>query len=325
MIVTKTPLRVSFFGGGTDLPAYCNAHVGCTLSCTIDKYVYVAVNPSFGGGVRASYSETENVTQAAVLKHDRIRECLLETGLCTDVEVVTVADVPGGGTGLGSSSSLTVGLLAAVAAFQNETPTAYNIADEACVVEMYHCQAPIGRQDQYAAALGGLRLNTYYTYSVASLQMHIPTGLQDRLLLFHTGVARSGDALLAAEQKAVETRSVCAKLTTMARQAVAGADAVRSEDWPRFGALLDEGWQLKRSLSPGISTPQIDGYYTRALQAGAYGGKICGAGGGGFLLVFAEPECHEDIKANLGELKHVPIRLTQKGSEVIYRDGGTGA
>jgi D-glycero-alpha-D-manno-heptose-7-phosphate kinase len=320
VIITKTPLRVSFFGGGSDWPAYCDNHVGCTLSCTIDKYIYVALSQSFDGGVRVSYSKTENVASTDLLKHDRIRECLLSVAWLHGVEMTIVADVPGHGSGLGSSSALTVGVLMAIVAANDGVMSPYQIADVASNTEIRKCRAPIGRQDQYAVALGGLRLNTYRGEQVESQLLPMARGLQERLLLFHTGTTRASDALLAAGQAAVSQSSVRHKLATLADAAREAAKAIIEEDWGHFGKMLHAAWIIKRSVVEGVTTPLIDDCYSRAMQAGALGGKICGAGGGGFLLVFAEPEFHDGIKEALPELKHVPINLTTKGSEVVYRD-----
>jgi D-glycero-alpha-D-manno-heptose-7-phosphate kinase len=241
--------------------------------------------------------------------------------MTTGIEVVSVADVPGNGTGLGSSSAFTVGLLSAICTSQNKPLTPRDLAREACIIEIDRCGAPIGRQDQYAVALGGLRLNTYHGEKVASLPLPIPDGLQERLMLFHTGITRASDELLAAQQKAIaddpETEDV---LSSMADMPTAAAKEFTRGGWIKFGQMLNSSWKRKRSITPGITTDAIDEWYQRAMSSGAWGGKICGAGGGGFLLIFADPEFHQGIKSTLSELKHIPFRLTDRGSEVIYRD-----
>ena len=322
MIVTRTPLRLSFFGGGSDLPGYAAHNIGCVLSCTINKYVYIAVNRKFDGNIRVSYSRTENVASADLVENDRARECFRLAGITTGVEVVSVADVPGNGTGLGSSSAFTVGLLNALLTMSGcPYVTPIDLARAACEVEINRCNAPIGRQDQYASAIGGMQVLSFCRDGVSSLPLPVAGGLCRRLLLFYTGLSRDSSAILADQSQWAlhdqqSSRVYGALVGTVGR----GVAALLRSDWKEFGDTLDADWNIKRTLAEGITNPLIDDWYSAAKAAGAFGGKVCGAGGGGFMLFVAEPEKHADIKAALAELKCMPFCLTDKGSEVVFAD-----
>jgi len=331
MILSRTPMRISFAGGGTDLAAFYLREPGCVVSSTIDKYVYIAVNRKFDGKVRASYSVTEIVEEAAQLRHELIRNALELAGLTRALEVVSISDVPSEGSGLGASSAYTVGLLNALYAHQGLRVDAERLAREACHIEIERCGKPIGKQDQYIAAYGGLRaLRFYPDGSVATEPLPCSAELRRRLesslLLLHTGLRRSPDAILHQQTARTETNQAArGLLREMGRLAEQLRLAILRNDLTAFGEILDEGWRRKRQLVEGISNDRIDEWYARARRAGALGGKLAGAGGGGFLLLFAPPERHPAILAALAELRAVPFRLEPHGSRIVHADEESAA
>lgn len=319
MIITRTPLRISFAGGGSDLPAFFREEAGHVVSATIDKYVYLTVNPKYDGTVRVSYSKTENVAHASEVEHPLVRACLELAGIRRGIEVVSVADLPHG-TGLGSSSAFTVGLLAALYASQGEFRPRDSLAHDACRVEIELCKQPIGKQDQYAAAYGGLRAYTFYPgggVSSETIPMHAEARAQfvGSLLLLDTGLRRDAGAILAQQGAGMQDSRKRANVRAMANLAQTFHDALRCGRIAECGDILDAAWALKRAL--GTSSEQIDAWYGAAKQAGAIGGKVCGAGGGGFLLFVAAPERHPAIVRALG-LRAVPFGLVDHGTQVIY-------
>jgi D-glycero-alpha-D-manno-heptose-7-phosphate kinase len=324
MIITRTPLRISFAGGGSDLPAFYEQQPGAVVSTAIDKYIYITVNPKFDHKIRASYSVTEIVDSVDELKHELIRAALHLLDIKQGIEITSISDIPSQGTGLGSSSSYTVGLLNALYAYRGHLAGAERLAREACQIEIDCCGKPIGKQDQYIAAYGGLqyiRFNpdgSVYTDPVicspATRQQ-----LQERLLLLYTGLTRQADDILT--EQSHETRTNADKQATL-QHMVGLADqlceALSRDDLDSFGEVLHTGWLEKRKLVASISNNNIDAWYERARAAGAIGGKLLGAGGGGFLLFYAHPEYHTDICKALPELRHVPFHFCPQGSKVIY-------
>ncbi len=324
MIVSRTPLRFSLFGGGSDLPAYYRRCGGAVLSTTIDKSVYVTVNRKFDNSVRVSYSRTEEVNHASDVSHPLVRECLAFLGIEGGVEITSVADIPAKGTGLGSSSAFTVGLLNALHAFLGRKVSSAQLAAEACQIEIERCGEPIGKQDQYAAAFGGfnfIRFNADETVNVEPVHCRADTlmTLQERSLFFYTGVTRSASTLLREQSAAVVAPGAASDdtglLVTLAETARNEIMAGRIDG---LGPMLDEAWRAKRQLSSSISSHEIDRAYQVALDAGAEGGKILGAGGGGFLMFLAPPERHDDIRNALGALRETPFRFSSKGSSVNF-------
>jgi len=324
MIISRTPLRVSFFGGGSDLPAYYRQHGGAVLSTTIDKSVYVTVSRKFDDAVRVSYSRTEEVARAADVEHPLVREALGLLGIEGGVEITSVADIPARGTGLGSSSSFTVGLLNALHAFQGPRASAAQLAEQSCVIEIDRCGEPIGRQDQYAAAFGGFNLIRFHPddrveVTEAPCSVDAVAELQRRLLFFYTGVTRSAGPLLGAISANVAKPGAAADATgELAGLAFAAADALGGGDVDTIGPMLDRAWRLKRSLVAGISNDAVDAAYDAALSAGAVGGKLLGAGGGGFLMFMAPPERHDTVRTVLGALRETPFRFASQGSAIIF-------
>lgn len=319
MIITRTPLRISFAGGGSDLAAFYREEPGCVVSTTIDKYIYITVNPKYDGAVRVSYSKTENVTCTSEVAHPLVRHCLDYVGVRDGIEVVSVADIPAG-TGLGSSSAFTVGLLAALYAGVYEFRPADTIAHAACQVEIDRCNQTIGKQDQYAAAMGGLRAYTFHTddrvsNEVIALAPEARQALQQHLLLFDTGLRRDAGAQLAPQREAMRDSRARANVRAMANLAQTMVDALRCGRITEVGEILDTAWALKRAL--GTSNERIDAWYSAACKAGALGGKVCGAGGGGFLLFLAPPDQHGAIVQAL-RLRRVPFGMVEHGVQVIY-------
>jgi D-glycero-alpha-D-manno-heptose-7-phosphate kinase len=332
VIITRTPLRISFAGGGSDLPAFYEEERGAVVSTAIDKYIYITVNPKFDHKIRASYSVTEIVDSLAELQHELIREALAMLEINQAIEITSISDIPSQGTGLGSSSSYTVGLLNALHAYRGHMAGAERLAREACAIEIDRCGKPIGKQDQYIAAFGGLqyiRFNSdgsVFTDPVICLP-ETRKRLQQGLLLLYTGLTRSADNILLEQSRATrsnqEKRDTLRRMVSLADQL---CEALGRDDLDGFGEILHAGWLEKRGLVESISNGQIDGWYKRARSAGAIGGKLLGAGGGGFLLLYAKPERHTDICCALPELRPVPFRFSPQGSKVIYvEENGYGS
>ena len=321
MIITRTPFRVSFAGGGSDLEAFYSHEPGVVLSTTIDKYMYLAVKEHFGDNFRISYSRTEHADTIAEIDHKIVRECLSALNVKRGLEVVSMADLPAQ-SGLGSSSSFTVGLLHALYAMQGTVVTAEKLAAQACQIEIEQLHEPIGKQDQYIAAYGGLQLiqfNSDGTVFVDPVVCPVETRreLNRRLLMFFTGLTRDASSVLS-KQKA-GTANKLAVLRRMCEIARELRDVLTSgRDLNVFGHLLHQAWELKKSVESSISNPKIDEYYERGLSAGALGGKLLGAGGGGFLLFFCEPHLQGGLRQELAELKEVDFSLDPQGSKIVY-------
>jgi D-glycero-alpha-D-manno-heptose-7-phosphate kinase len=324
MIISKTPLRMSFVGGGSDLPSFYREFGGAVLSTAIDKHIYITVNKRFDDSYRISYSRTEEVPSIDEVQHPLARECLKLTA-CTDgIEVTSIADIPARGTGLGSSSSFVVGLLHALHAYAGRYVSAGQLAEEACRIEIEKCGEPIGKQDQYAAAFGGLNVIRFHPDDRVDVEPVICRPgvlgeLQSQFLTFYTGATRSASALLAKQSQDVaadQEKQRCLK------RMVALVDdtrhALQAGKLEEFGGLLDENWRLKASLTSGISNEQVDRWYRLAREAGAWGGKLLGAGEGGFLLVQAPLDRHEAVKRALADIRHVPLGFERSGSQIIF-------
>jgi D-glycero-alpha-D-manno-heptose-7-phosphate kinase len=321
MIISCTPYRVSFAGGGTDLPAFYTQEPGAVLSVAIKKHMYVTVSHRFEKSVRVGYTKTEIAESVDDVEHTIVREALRMTGLGEHIEITTIGDLPAG-TGMGSSSSLTCGLLKALYAFKGQIVSPARIAEEACRIEIDILGKPIGRQDQYAAAYGGLnyiRFHPDHTVDVEPVpcRPQVLDELQRRALLLYTGQTRSADTILKQQsQGTADKMPILRQMRDLAgqmRQVIAG-----SGDLDEFAALLHEGWELKRSLGFGISQQQIDDWYSAARKAGAQGGKLLGAGGGGFLFLLAPPERHDAIRQALGRPREITFDIDRFGSRLIF-------
>lgn len=310
------------------MPAFYREEPGAVVTSAIDKYIYITVNRKFDNHVRASYSITEIVSDVSELRHELIRESLRMLDVEGGVEITSISDIPSQGTGLGSSSVYTVGLLNALHAYLHRYTGAERLAREACHIEIDRCAKPIGKQDQYIAAYGGLQFiqfNPDETVFVDPILCRPETKkrLQEGLLMLYTGMTRSADAILREQRQNIGDdrthRDTVRALTELAGDL---RDALCRDDLAPLGEILHSGWRLKRGLASGISTGQIDGWYERARSRGALGGKILGAGGGGFLLLYAPPECHPGIIGALPELRPVPFQLEPQGSKIIYVEEG---
>ena len=322
MIISRTPLRISLMGGGSDLPAFYRLQPGAVINSTIDKYIYITVNRSFSEHIRASYSKTEIVDTVDEVQHPLIREALRLTGVERGVEITSIAGIPSRGTGLGSSSSYLVGLLNALWAYQGVFASRRRLAEEACHIEMEVLGEPAGKQDQYIAAYGGLqrmRFNPDETVYVDPIICRKETkqALESHLMLFYTGITRSASKILSKQSE--ETGKKQAALASMVEATSEVEELLRSNKGiTRFGDMLHQAWLTKRSLTVGISTPEIDQMYESARKVGALGGKITGAGGGGFLLLFVEPHNQQRVREALTPLLDYPLRLEPQGSKIIY-------
>lgn len=323
MIITRTPLRMSFVGGGTDLPAFCDVHGGAVVSTAIDKWIRVIVSRRFEGDIRVGYSEIEIVTDVNQIRHELVREAMRRTGIPRGIDVLTLADVPSRGTGLGSSSAVTVGLLNALYAFQGIAKPATELAEEAAEIEISVLGKPLGRQDQYAAAVGGFNLIEFLPSGggVRVSPLVMPPGtvgrLHGHLLLFYTGVARGSDAILREQSTAAANGVAVETMHALRDLAYEMRDCLGAGDVDSVGQLIARGWELKRAAAPGTANSGIDDLLTRATAAGATGGKLLGAGGGGFLLVFVPPASHAAVREALDDLREIPFRFASHGTEIL--------
>jgi D-glycero-alpha-D-manno-heptose-7-phosphate kinase len=333
VIITRTPFRVSFFGGGTDYPVWYREHGGATLVTAIDKYCYITCRhlpPFFRHKSRIAYTRIETVADNAHIEHPAVRAVLQHMGIDAGVEIHYDADLPAR-TGLGTSSAFTVGLLMAVYALQGRLVTAEQLARTAIYVEQELLKEAVGCQDQIIAAHGGflrLTIRTDGSFSAAPLTLSRDylAGFQSHLLLTFTGTART-----ASEVSPEQIRNTPRLGRELARMAELVDEGIRmladQRDLRGFGELLDVGWQIKRGLSSRITNGDIDDVYARGRAAGAWGGKLLGAGGGGFLLFFAPPDAHANIRRALPELMHIPIKISNSGASVVFynQDGASAA
>ena len=320
MIITQTPLRVGLVGGGTDLPAFYREHGGRVLNAAIDKYVYVVVKQRFDDDIYVNYSQKEIVSRVEDLRHDLVREAMHMAGVRHGVEITTLADIPSAGSGLGSSSSVTVGLLQALFAYQGVQLSAGELAERACTIELDRCQKPIGKQDQYVAAYGGicdLRFGPGDRVSVDPIRLEAPLHrhLQGELMLFYSGITRSADAIL--QEQTANVGQKLAQLGLLRDLAEGAADALRGGDTDQVGVALCKSWEAKRALASGVSNTLLDAAVDAAMDAGATGAKVAGAGGGGFVLVVCPVQHQAAVRSALPEMKELPIKIDPYGSRVV--------
>jgi len=333
MIITRTPFRLTLGGGGTDLPSFYGDHGGFILAAAIDKYMFLNVNtPIVDDKIRVRYTGSEMVDHVDDVKHTLAREALKYFGVTSGIEIVSIADIPAG-TGLGSSSSYLVGLLNALHTLLQDQATPQKLAEEACRIELEVLRKPIGKQDQYMAAFGGLTtldIDPGGNVSVKrlDLDMDLVESLEHNILMFYTHEMRDATTILRKQDAAARTkdRTVVRSLREIKDIGLEISDAISKGNLRRFGELLDVHWESKKRLSEGISNPQIDAWYELAKQNGAVGGKISGAGGGGFLMLYCE-----ENKARLREvmraagLRELKFRFDFEGSKVVFdvvsRDG----
>jgi D-glycero-alpha-D-manno-heptose-7-phosphate kinase len=323
MIISRTPLRVSFAGGGSDLEEYYKTGYGAVVSTAIDKYIYITVNKKFDDMIRVSYSKTELVHNVNDLEHNVIRESLKLLEINKKIEVVYMGDIPLGsaGVGLGSSSSLAVGVLNALYAFKGLHVSAEKLAADACKIEIEILGHPIGKQDQYISAFGGfnyIQFNKDGTVFVDPIICNNETKilLHNKLMLFYTGIVRVSSSILTEQKnKTSMNLSYLDKMVDLAKDL---RDHLVHNKIDEIGSILHEGWLLKKKLANGITTPQIDEYYEKARKAGASGGKILGAGAGGFLLLYCDEKYQPKVREVLSDLKESPFKFEPQGSKIIY-------
>lgn len=321
MIITQTPLRISLSGGGTDFPGFYRQQGGAVLSLAIDKYVYVIVKERFDVLIYVNYSRKEIVESVQEVRHDLVREAMRLTGVERGVEITTLADVPSGGSGLGSSSSVTVGLLNALHAYQGRQVPAEQLAREACQIEIEVLGRPMGVQDQYIAAYGNMRFLEFRpddSVGVESvgLSRDQKRRLVSNLLLFYTNRTRQSSTVLREQRENIPDRSEeLGRILSLAFQA---RRELELGHYDVIGQLLHQNWESKKRLASGISLPEIDSMYQRARDAGAIGGKISGAGGGGFLLVYVPLYRQDAVRAALQDYRDLPFMLSRYGSRVVF-------
>jgi D-glycero-alpha-D-manno-heptose-7-phosphate kinase len=324
VIIARSPLRITLGGGGTDLPSYYAEHEGFVIAAAIDKFVYVTVTRPFRPGIYLKYSESEHVEQVAQVRHPIMREALGLLNLRTpQIEITTLADIPAG-TGLGSSGSFTTALLRALRAYRHEAAENRDLAELACDIEINRLKKPVGKQDQYIAAHGGISCLTFHRdhrVSVAPLQLARSTllELEDNLLLFFTGFTRAAGDILQDQQQRSQAgdAAMLANLDYVKTMAYQSREALEQGDLTRFGQLLHEHWEHKKRRSQGISNPNIDKWYTLAMSNGAIGGKLVGAGGGGFLMFYAANRSR--LRQTMAEagLEEVRFRFEFEGTKVV--------
>ncbi len=324
MIISRTPLRISFIGGGSDLSAFYSHEPGAVVSTAINKYIYITVNKKFDHKIRASYSITEIVERPEEVKHELIRNALRMLDLDGGIEITSISDIPSEGTGLGSSSTYTVGLLNALYAYRGQHAEAERLAREACHIEIERCGRAMGKQDQYIAAYGGMRyiqFNPDESVYVDPIIFNPETKrkLEERLLLMYTGLSRSSEEILI-EQRANSERDENRRdsLRKMTRLAEQMREALHRRELDGVGEIMHQGWVEKRKLASGISSGRIDEWYECGRRHGAIGGKLLGAGGGGFLLFYAPTDQHQEIIRALPELRPVCFCFEPQGSKIIF-------
>jgi D-glycero-alpha-D-manno-heptose-7-phosphate kinase len=324
LIVSRTPFRLSLGGGGTDLPAYYRKHGGFFVSGSVDKYMHIVVNNRFEPGIRVSYSQTEIVDSVEKVRHPLVREALKLVEIKDRLEVVSLADVPAA-TGLGSSGSFTVGLLNALYAHQRVVKTPQALAEEACDIAMNRLHEPSGKQDEYTASLGGMRWYEIDTRGrVTSEELEIAENtlseLEFGIMMFYTGIKRrAGEILQKQQTKVAKGGGGVEKMHAIKAIGLRSREALESGDLTRFGELLHEHWTVKRGITESMSTDSVDTWYALARKNGALGGKLVGAGGGGFLMLFCQ-DGRERVRAALEKrgLTEMRFRFEFEGSKVIY-------
>ena len=324
MIITKTPLRVSFAGGGTDLEAFWGQEEGMVVSSAISLSIYLAVHEYFEREIVLKYSKTEVVKEVDEIEHPLIRECMKLSGSSAPLELTSFADIPSKGSGLGSSSAFAVGLLKALAAFRGDNIGSKQCAEGACAVEIDRLGEPIGKQDQYAAAFGGINAIRFRPDGEVHVDPIVMRGedrrlMSDSLLMFYTGLTRSASGILAEQKK--NTSNDTSKFESLRRMKGLAEDLEKSLNRGQIEAVgesMHAGWLEKKRLASKISTPQIDQWYDEGIRAGARGGKLLGAGGGGFLMFYCEPKYQAALREALGDMREVKFELESQGTRVLY-------
>jgi len=323
VIITRTPYRVSFVGGGSDLPAYYTKAQGRVVSCAINKHIYITLHPSFDPSeTLIRYSKVEKVNDLSDIEHDIVRHILQKYNV-TGVEITCVGDIPSK-TGLGSSSSFTVGLLNAVHTYLGTNKSKEQLAEEASAIEMDLSNGVIGKQDQYAAAIGGLNeivFNTDGTVEINNITLSNDKVLSDNLSLFFTGMSRDAGIILESHSTRIKTNLMSNENQKQLVEMVPGViRALQSTDMRSLGKMLNDAWKLKRGISDDISNSFIDKMYDELIKAGCYGGKLLGAGGGGFILAVCPVDMRDTVSKKLG-IRDISVEIDHEGTQVIHDDG----
>ena len=322
MIISRTPFRISFAGGGSDLPSFYKREMGAVLSTSIDKYMYIAIHPYFERNkIQLKYSKTEQVDSIEAIRHPIFKEVLKMYNL-TGVDLNSIADIPSG-TGLGSSSSFTVGLLNAVRAYLGKATSGERLGELACDVEINRVGSPIGKQDQYAAACGGLNFITFYGDETVNVEKIImqpdkKKELEDNLLMVFVGGEHSANDILKNQQAAISDQKKFDAQKQMVKLAYDLRASLEQNNLDDFGRILHEGWLLKKSLTAGISNGIVDEMYNKGMAAGALGGKLLGAGGAGFILFYCPKDRQESFREQMGDINEMPFHFDNFGSKIIY-------
>ena len=318
MLLSKTPLRISFVGGGSDYFNNKSNVKGRVISVTINKYLYVTLNKRYNNQIRAAYSETEIVNSTNDLKHNIIRESLKKYSIKNGVELTTIADVPSSGSGLASSSALSVGLAHSLRKFKKLKITKKTLAEDACDIEINKCKKPIGMQDQYSTAFGGLNKIEFSNNKVVVKKIQLNdqdlTIFKNHLMLFYTGINRQADKILTNIKKSGNQFKNYEKLSYLAKNF---EKELLNKNFQNCGEILHENWNLKRSLDKSVSSINLDNIYSIAKKSGAVGGKILGAGGGGYFLFLVKPKYKKKMKNNLKKLQEINFNFTKDGSRLI--------
>lgn len=322
MIISRTPFRVSFAGGGSDLPSFYRKSTGAVLSTSIDKYMYIAIHPYFEKNkIQLKYSKTEQVDSIDDINHPIFREVLKMYGVM-GVDLNSIADIPSG-TGLGSSSSFTVGLLNAVRAYLGKASSGEKLGELACDVEINRVGSPIGKQDQYAAACGGLNFITFYGDETVNVEKIImqpekKKELEDNLLMVFVGGEHSANDILKSQSAAISDMKKFDTQRHMVKLAYNLKESLENNNIDDFGRILHENWLLKKSLTSDISTGVVDEMYNKGIEAGALGGKLLGAGGAGFMLFYCPKERQQEFRERMGDITELNFRFDNYGSKIIY-------
>ncbi len=328
LIIARTPVRISFFGGGTDYPEYYKRHGGAVLGTTIDKFSYVSISTPgdyFNHKIRIGYSKTELISDLEAIEHPSVRECLKFKNYSGNLDIHIFSDLPAK-TGLGSSSSFTVGFLQALYALLGQQVSKQRLAEEACHVEQNLIRENVGSQDQFHAAHGGLNIIEFKADRIQARPVVLASAkqayLEQHLMMFYTGLTRHASEILQEQMARTESRDNDGYLMRLKEMVFEAEQLFVTEDSESLvktlGKRLDEGWQLKKRLSSKITNPFIDQGYEAAKKAGAYGGKLCGAGSGGFLALLVPPEKQAAVREALAGMTAVPVRIESAGSTVIY-------
>lgn len=328
MIITRAPFRVSFCGGGSDLPSFYEQYGGCVLSTSIRKYMYLLMhNYFFKDKIILKYSETELVNSYDEIKHKYFKQCLSDFGI-KGVAISSMADIPSG-TGLGSSSSFTVALLLLLHTYKGEYISKYKLAKEACEVEINKLGEPIGKQDQFAASFGGLKFYEFHSNGFVNIEPIIMSPqsyqtLENNILMFYLGGVHLASAILSEQSQNLRTINKARVQQKMCDLARILKDELQKNNVDAMGELLHENWMLKKSLAHGISNPFIDDIYEKAKKAGAAGGKLLGAGGAGFLIFYIKPERQDAVRNALSHFREMDFELDNSGASVIHIDRDFG-